>query len=204
MMACRPTFHKYSLVFDIDKQDFDLNSTRHLELIKDDNQKASKAMLKDNRLLFTRKKIGKIFDYYSKTFVDIQQELDPNTMEVVDKNLISRVVSKIVLAPHLDKTLINSIINFVVREKPMWSVIDQVVPLIMFCVSEAAKTELNVDALMASVSAALVNSSKEGTIKITPNSLSQAWKMKQLWKYISMNIRSPLNEETNPGMNQDF
>lgn len=168
------------------------------------NQIETNALIQDGRLLFTRKKVGRIFNYYAKVFHDIPTQLNPNEITVVDQELINRIITKLITAPKIDRQVLSSIINFVNREKPQYNIIDHIIPLIMFSVSEAAKTELTLTSILNTVSASLINESKNGTLKITAQSLKQAWNMKQLWDYIIMTIKSPLNIVNQTDLSQDF
>jgi hypothetical protein len=179
-----------------------------VEPIKPPSQPETNAIVYDGRILFTRRKLGRIFNYYSKAFKDVPYQIADSEIQVVDQELINNMVSKIILASKFDNALLRSLVGMCNKEQPLWDINQHILPIIMVAIQQAVRSEATLHMIINSLNVSNLNAFKNGEMKITPQSWTQAWKMGQFWNYLWMLLTTPINQvssiDTNPALRQDF
>jgi hypothetical protein len=155
------------------------------------------AFVKDDQLLFTTKKSGRIFNYYKQIKHTMQSAEALLSAERAPAEIVNRLVSKIMIAEKFDQALIVNMINYVNKEHQEWDINERVLPIIMFAIQKAAKSELTKTAIMNSVNANLIGESKNGQLKLTAQTWTEAWNNRQIWTYLMLKLRRPFNTITN-------
>jgi hypothetical protein len=171
------------------------NTKNNFDAIADPNIGETNAMIVDGRFLFTRKRVGRIFNYYTQVYHNVPRQLAEADLEEPDKELVQRVVTKIVLANKFDCTLIKTVVGMINKEKPQWSINGHVLPLVMYAIQEACKSEATLELICHSINAKNIQAFKTGDIELTARNWKEAWNMRQVWKFLWMSLLTPINEK---------
>jgi hypothetical protein len=161
-------------------------------------------LIKDSRILYTKKKVGRIFNYYTQLYANIPKQLSNNEVEVVPDGVFNKIVAKIILSDSFDKKFVRALVGYINREFPNKSIIGFVLPLITAAIAEASKTEINIDVLMNTLNSAIIKDFKSDNYKLSAKNLTEAWNNRQIWEYLLRCIKTPLNDEAKPSNDLDF
>jgi hypothetical protein len=171
------------------------NTSSNFDAIADPNIGETNAMIIDGRFLFTRKRVGRIFNYYTQVYHTIPRQLSEADITEPDHELVQRVVTKIVLANKFDCTLIKTVVGMINKEKPLWSINGHVLPLVMYAIQEACKSEATLELICRSINAKNIQAFKAGDMELTARNWKEAWNMRQVWKFLWMSLMTPINEK---------
>lgn len=156
---------------------------------------------KDDIVTFVKPNDGRVFTYYTKNNFNVTRfATQTNNYLSFDKDLLNKVVAKMLLAPQLDRDTLRALCSYINRENPTLDICEHVIPLLAKAIQKVAKSELGILFLQSTKLYANINDMKSGKYKAMPNNLYEAFKAGRTTEYITYMIRDTLgiNTTNNP------
>jgi hypothetical protein len=151
---------------------------------------------RDNTLIFVKRETGRIINYYRKQKVDIEKIIEQQEGKQYDRQLLSKIIAKMLLLPSLDAAGFKGIITYINREKPELDMVDHVLPILTFAIQKLATMETGVLFLTKSKLTNTINDIKNNKYQTMPTNLYDAFTHGRLTEYIGYAIREALSLNT--------
>lgn len=125
-----------------------------------------------------------------------------NDCTKVSAQLVNRICVKITIAPKVDRTLINTLINYINNEDKNLS-IDEIIALLVHCLSEVYNAESKLTIVNQIASTKEINALKNSEYKILPRGFIDALFKQQLWQYIKFKVKTSVGMGVDMSNNQN-
>jgi hypothetical protein len=151
-------------------------------------------------IILRRRRKGRIFDYFQDVVTKVPVRTQSSVYNTIPRKVLNKVSLNFVNAPELTsqllKTNLGYINNCMNQKDKDFSLIQDGIPAIIYCMKETKCLESMLAASLASKDAELTNTLKKGGFKVAPEGLKDAFQKGCLWEFISYKIRNlvKLNE----------
>jgi hypothetical protein len=149
--------------------------------------KTQNYITKTNGYYLIRKTDGGAIDTRLLNKMSIQQIKNQCDVTSLDNNLINKINTRILMAAKVDGQFIRSLINFINRDKPDYT-IDMIMSLITLCLSKTLTMETQINLLKDSGITEMINVFKKDNIEKVPMSAWNAIFAGQFMKYLKIKM----------------
>jgi hypothetical protein len=109
----------------------------------------------------------------------------------VDRELVTKICTKISMQPEINVTFLRSLISFIAKENPTLPV-DAIMSIITKCMYKCVKTESDLQIIKDAKITEFINAAKAGQLKSVPTTLIESIFTGNLYNYLKIQIRNSI------------